>query len=152
MRVCKQCGLEKDDKNFRQLYGKNGSYRICLECESINSRLKYLLHKEQVGTITDDEIKEIETIEDLYERQRAMGLKPPRRRGTASSTVDRLVGIYNAEAQKWLTAELTEKPEYYIDEVFVVLRQYLSYFRRITERMIYIYTHYIFYPLRIQIC
>ena len=30
--------------------------------------------------------------------------------------------MYNAEAQGWLTAELTEKPEYYIDEVFETLR------------------------------
>ena len=119
MKVCKQCGLQKDEQAFRPLYGKQGTYNVCLDCERINSRHKYLSRK---GTLTANELAELRAIDDLYARQRDMGLKPPKRRNTTYSTVSRLVDMYNAEAQRWLTAELTEKPEYYIDEVFETLR------------------------------
>lgn len=119
MMVCKQCGLQKDDKEFRPLYGRPGTYKICYDCERINSRRKYLLRKDN---LTANESKELQAIEDLYARQRSMGLRPPHRRYSTRAAVSVIVDTYNAEAQRWLTAELTEKPEYYIDEVFETLR------------------------------
>lgn len=119
MKVCKQCGLQKDDKAFRPLYGRPGTYNVCYECERINSRRKYLLRKAE---LTASESAELQSIEDLYARQRSMGLRPPHRRYSTKAVVSNVVDTYNAEAQKWLTAELTEEPEYYIDKVFETLR------------------------------
>lgn len=120
MKTCKQCGLTKDIEAFRKYYGgRKGTYKCCLNCEQVNSRYKYLSKK---ANPTANDLAELQQIEGLYARQVSAGLKPPQRRKTVMSTVTDMIDSYNEEARRWLTAELTEEPEYYIDKVFDTLK------------------------------
>ena len=124
---CRQCGEIKPIKQFRQYYGKSTStYTICKACEAINSRAKYLRRKGD--SATDADKAELDKIEQLYEMQRACGLKPPQRRTCAKGSLDILLESFTEQAQNksaipddlstWLTVELVDTPEYYIDEVY----------------------------------
>lgn len=115
MKTCKQCGISRANEAFRKKYNGEGTYNTCNVCESMNSRWKYLKRKVE---LSDDEALELKTIEATYDSQRAMGLKPPRRR---VKMADKLQNEYNERAKHWLTAELTEEPEYYIGEVYDTL-------------------------------
>ena len=120
VKTCKQCGWTKDITDFRKYYGgRKGTYNCCLHCEQINSRYKYLSKK---ANPTANDITELEQIEGLYTRQRAAGLKPPQPRKRVMNTVAGMINSYNEEARRWLTVELTEPPEYYIDKVFDTLK------------------------------
>lgn len=121
-KICKQCGRELPIQAYRPLYSGNGTYNVCLECEKINSRSKYLRKKERNGTVTQQEQVELEQIEQLYAKQRQMGLKPPKLRKSVTDVSQTIQDYYDDKARHWLTAELTEKPEYYIDEVFETLK------------------------------
>ncbi len=121
---CRQCGEIKPSKDFRPYYGgKSGSYSICRTCEKINSRAKYLNKKGDKRTEADE--TELAKINQLYELQRACGLKPPKRSSALKQRIDKLdtmlkqysVDEVPEELQKWLTADLTEAPEVY-DEVY----------------------------------
>lgn len=156
-KTCKQCGQLKPHEQFRQYYGgRKGRYTICLQCEKINSRLKYLEKKQN---LTEAEQLEVEKIRKLYDVQRAAGLQPPRQGGgrTAplSDSLDDMINMYTtvvqtaelpedtntpAELIEWLTAELTEDPDYYIDEVYEQLRsKYRPVHRIDTATMLPIY-------------
>jgi hypothetical protein len=113
MKTCKQCGLTKDEQEFRANYNRPGTFNVCLQCERINSRYKYLKRKDKLSQRESDELQKIE---ELYTRQRSMGLRPPRPRMSVS--IDAVLNQYNKEAERWLTEELTEDPDYYIDIVF----------------------------------
>ena len=139
-RVCRQCGELKPIESFRKYYsGRQGYYTICKACERINSRAKYLRSKGD--SISRAEETELQKIERLYEAQRACGLRPPRsdagRDINLVDSLDSLIASYTKRANKvkpaamefdttstpsellqWLSAELTEEPEYYIDEVY----------------------------------
>lgn len=74
-RVCKNCGVEKPIDCFRTYYGgRKGRYTQCKECETIESRRKYLARK---GSLTDAEQTELDDIRKLYGLREASGLKPP---------------------------------------------------------------------------
>jgi len=123
---CRQCGEIKPLGQFRGYYSGVGTYTICKDCEKINSRAKYLSKKGDGATQADKD--ELAKIEQLYEYQRALGLKPPRRRKELQSSIDafdKLIDKYKskttegpAELQRWLTEELTDVPEYYLDDIY----------------------------------
>lgn len=141
---CKQCGEIKPIKQFRQYYGgRKGTYTVCKMCEKINSRAKYIERKGDAVTTAESE--ELNKIYRLYDAQRACGLQPPRREGGRNvklvDNLDELITSYTQRANQytdrvdeldttqtppelleWLTKELTEDPEYYLDEVYEVLK------------------------------
>lgn len=123
---CKQCGEWLPNSKFRKYYHREGASRLCLKCEKINSRAKYLERKGDKAT--DSEIAELSKIHQLYEHQRAAGLNPPKRRRALQDSldeVDALISRYQDAAttvpealQRWLTCELSLEPDYYLDEVY----------------------------------
>lgn len=147
-KTCKQCGELKPLSQYRRYYGnRKGYYTSCKQCESINSRYKYLKAKHAsnggVGySFSLEELKEMTAIEELYKAQRLAGLSPPKEGKQANSTlniadyavmtekytkqIDKLQEALNGvsidavppELQDWLVKELTEEPEYYLDEVY----------------------------------
>lgn len=133
-RKCKQCGDSKPLSQFRRYYGgRKGWYTTCLACERINSRYKYLLKKKEPSAA---ELEEFGKIQALYDKQRDAGLRPPTLKvpkSTIVNEVDELLGRYDdapegfkgvpRELQEWLTAPLTEEPEYYTDDVYEKLSE-----------------------------
>ena len=136
-KTCKQCGELKPIEQFRKYYGgRKGHYNTCKSCEKINARMKYLRAKGDLSR-TDAEHSELLKIYQLYEAQRAAGLQPPREGGNRNTplvdSLDDMIAKYKpvkpsntatstqsfvpAELQTWLKCELTEEPDYYIDEV-----------------------------------
>lgn len=122
---------------FRKYYGgRTGTYKTCKTCEKINSRMKYL--KAKGDNLTDDESTELDKIYRLYETLRNAGLHPPKEKEASKvslvDTIDEMLGAYSAKADKreqagvpddtpaelmsWLECELTEEPEYYLDDVY----------------------------------
>lgn len=74
-KICKFCGEEKSVDAFRNYYGRPGKYTYCSECERIETRRKYL--KRRGDKCTPAQLKEIESIEQLYEARLAKGLSAP---------------------------------------------------------------------------
>lgn len=141
-KVCKQCGELKPIEQFRKYYGgRKGTYKTCKLCEKINARYKYLVAKgESIGY---DEESELGKINRLYEAQRAAGLQPPskaERNKPLVDSLDDMISKYEkqssivainlgenykpmpAELRLWLTCDLTEDPDYYLDEVYDELK------------------------------
>lgn len=156
-KTCKQCGQLKPHEQFRQYYGgRKGRYTVCLQCEKINSRLKYL---EKKANLTEAEQIEVTKIHELYEAQRSVGLQPPRQGGGRTAPIvdslDDMIGMYKSQAEaarlpdnsdapaelvEWLSVELTEEPDYYLDEVYEQLRsKYRPVHRIDTTTMLPIY-------------
>lgn len=157
---CRQCGEIKPIEQFRKYYGgRKGTYNICRSCEKINSRAKYLRAKGEC--MNYEEEAELSKIEALYDAQRACGLQPPSR-STGRSTkladnLDSMIANYKAmanktaehsstlsplppELRKWLSAELTEDPDYYLDEVYEDLKATFRPMLRVdTETMMPVY-------------
>lgn len=128
IKKCRQCGDVKPVSAFRPRYTGDGTYSICKDCERINSREKYLRSK---SGLTTTEAQELEDIHQLYEYQKAAGLKPPQIRSgtTTQRALANALQKYRDQAsqvptelQQWLTCELTEEPEYYQDTVYEALR------------------------------
>lgn len=143
-KICKQCGELKPIEQFRKYYGgRKGTYKTCKVCEKINARYKYLCNKGD--SISFEEGTELDKIKMLYEVQRKAGLQPPRegneRMKPLVDSLDDMISKYKvtevslvaeapdkhcvvapAELQQWLTAELTEEPDYYLDEVYEELK------------------------------
>lgn len=142
-KVCRQCGDVKPLEQFRKYYGgRQGTYTLCMSCERINSRVKYLEKKPARSQAEEAELAKIYT---LYEAQRACGLRPPRReegrRKELVDNLDSMIQAYTAKANavkrapaelntegtpaellQWLTCELTKEPDYYLDEVYEGLK------------------------------
>lgn len=153
-KVCKQCGELKPIEQFRKYYGgRKGTYTTCKLCEKINSRAKYLSAKGE--TATADEFAELTKIYTLYDVQRKAGLQPPRSnvgsKVPIADSLDDMIAKYSgrivesddipdntpAELLLWLTAELTEDPDYYLDEVYEELKTlYRPQIRIDTETML----------------
>lgn len=131
-KTCRQCGELKPLTQYRQYYsGRRGHYTTCKQCEKINSRLKYLESKD---SLTELERIERDKIYKLYEAQQAAGLRPPRRGGRRTELtedLDAMLSKYQAtavpelgldalppELHRWLTCELTEEPDVYIDAIY----------------------------------
>lgn len=143
-KICKQCGELKPIEQFRKYYGgRKGHYNTCKLCEKVNARYKYLKSKGE--SIDYSEESELNKIERLYEAQRAAGLQPPRKDAERNKplvdSLDDMISKYEqkssivavtlnetpakpapAELQLWLTCELNEEPDYYLDEVYEELK------------------------------
>lgn len=143
---CKQCGQLKPIEQFRKYYGgRKGHYNVCKMCEKINSRAKYLRAKGE--SMNHEEEAELSKIEKLYEVQRKAGLQPPtksERNKPLVDDLDAMIAQYQpvepriipvplgapqviartipAELQMWLKCDLTEEPDYYLDEVYEDLK------------------------------
>lgn len=139
-KVCKQCGELKPLDQFRKYYGgRKGHYRTCKLCEKINARCKYLKAKGDLSR-TEAENGELLKIYQLYEAQRNAGLQPPRegvgRNTPLVDSLDDMISKYTkqieeapgielstpAEIRQWLSADLTEEPDYYLEEVYEDLK------------------------------
>jgi hypothetical protein len=141
-KTCKQCGELKPIEQYRKYYGgRKGHYNTCKVCEKINARYKYLNNKE---TQNSAEITELAKIEQLYEVQRRAGLQPPRKDAERNKplvdSLDDMIAKYTdmntiasvddgiekkpvpADLQLWLKCELTEEPDYYLDEIYEELK------------------------------
>ena len=142
VKTCKQCGEIKPISQFRRYYGgRRGTYKMCKDCERINSREKYLRAKGE--SMNHAEEVELDKIHMLYEYQRRMGLQPPTRQEratTISEDLDDMLSKYKmmaydvttsaeqagvkdvadvpAELMKWLTEPLVREPDEYIDDVY----------------------------------
>ncbi|MNB86382.1 hypothetical protein D3C75_333250 [compost metagenome] len=106
LKRCKQCGeIKPAAENFRKYYHNNakGHYKICLACEKINNRYKYLNRK---VSKTASEEGEIKIIEELYEVQKQQGYKPPSK--TESDSLD-LAAILAAQKARY--SEPVPKPD-----------------------------------------
>ena len=155
-KICKQCGELKPIEQFRKYYGgRKGHYNTCKLCEKINARAKYLRSKGD--SISFEEGTELDKITALYEAQRAAGLRPPNvgeRSIPLVDSLDDMIAKYNTtpnvpsdrqlegphDLSVWLTCELTEEPDYYLDEVYEKLKaKYRPPLRIDTETMQPIY-------------
>jgi hypothetical protein len=141
-KVCKQCGAMKPLDQFRKYYGgRKGTYKVCITCERLNSREKYLASKIACNRATEVEKKELTTIHQIWDDQATLGLRPPRKMSGKSTPldVDAIAQVFRGKAQAvkptgipehtpaelvgWLTAPLTESPEYYQDVIYEQLRE-----------------------------
>lgn len=139
-KICKQCGELKPIEQFRKYYGgRKGTYNTCKLCEKINARAKYLKAKGDLNR-SDAEHAELLKIYQLYDAQRAVGLQPPREQAGRNTplvdSLDDMINVYvtqkenmrvkhvdaPAELQVWLRCELTEEPDYYLEEVYEELK------------------------------
>lgn len=144
-KTCRQCGEIKPVEQFRKYYGgRKGTYSTCKFCEKINSREKYLSHKYDEGTISEEDALELYKIQRLWDFQKQLGLRPPRfsagRSVPIAESLDSMIDRYGARAEavanvpiqagnappaellKWLIEPLTKEPEYYQDDVYNTLR------------------------------
>jgi len=150
---CKQCGVIKPLDQYRKYYGgRKGTYTTCKACEKINSRAKYLESKKELN---DNEKLELQSIYQLWETQRTLGYQPPRTtvkgQKPVVDTILEMMDTYKKrtkmlgevadevraappELLKWLTAELTEEPEYYMDDVYEKLKDTYKPVIRIDEK------------------
>ena len=160
-KACRQCGEVKPIEQFRKYYGgRQGTYTLCMQCERINSRAKYLEKKANKSRAEENELSKIYL---LYDAQRACGLRPPRReagrRKELVDNLDSLIQTYTAKANavkkapveldtegtpaellQWLTCELTKEPGYYLDEVYEALKKiYKPVLRIDTETLLPVY-------------
>lgn len=106
VKKCKQCGKFKNLDEFRTYYNKNknkppGRYTICKFCESVNQRWKYLSSKIKDNTASEQDLKDYNEIEELYDILRQRGLEPPRRKAsTIASDLSMSIKELMAESEK----------------------------------------------------
>ena len=137
-KICRQCGKNLPVSMFRAYgQGRKGTHRRCKSCESLNLRFKYLKRKH---TLSDKELKEVDSIIEIYKELKSFGYEVPT---DSISVSDRLIeykqhieDIKDTTVRKhsvdtevpsellyWLTAPLIDKPpEYYIDIVYEKLQ------------------------------
>ncbi len=152
-KTCKQCGVIKPLEQFRNYYGgRKGTYTICKTCEKINSRVKYLEGKSELN---DKEKAELQSIYQLWETQRTLGYQPPRTtmkgQKPVVDTVLEMMDTYKERSQllgsvaeealtappellRWLTEELTDDPDYYLNDIYDELKEAYKPVLRIDER------------------
>ena len=142
IRRCKQCGELRPESAFRQYYNrKGGRYKVCRNCERINTRYKYLTKKKNKGTISPEELVELEKFYELFDILRQKGLEPPKRKKEIEPVVDIDAEIRKhkedlqhiqevasvgtpPELLEWLTKDLTGyDPEYLQDVIAEELLQ-----------------------------
>jgi hypothetical protein len=127
MKRCKQCGVPQLPTNFRPYPHRKGRYTICRNCERINARARYL---ERKTSLTEEEREDLTKIYNLWDKQTELGFGPAsrRRKETVMDIIDKMLsdtGELDAvppALAKWLKEELTEDPNYYLDEVYEELR------------------------------
>lgn len=75
-KACTTCGQEKPLEEFRRYPGETGKrYPYCLECQSIETRRKYLELKKTKKTIIMEEEIELQKINELYMLRVEKGLR-----------------------------------------------------------------------------
>jgi hypothetical protein len=82
------CGGTKPLEEFRK-YPNGKSYPYCLECQTIETRRRYLVSK---NVRTDEELEEEKAINELYEKRLEKGLKTfggKSRTGSVKAIVDK---------------------------------------------------------------
>lgn len=87
-KMCSMCGSEKSQEEFRK-YPNGKSYPYCLECQTIETRRRYLMSK---TVRTDEEMEEEKAINELYKKRLEKGLKTfggKSRTGSVKSIVDK---------------------------------------------------------------
>lgn len=129
LKRCKQCGILKDEVSFRQYTyaksnGTKGRYRICRDCENINSTMRRLLQQFEPLRLAESEEthslpaghqlvhseeymslkREIDRIQTLYDRLKEHGLQVPAftasqveavKGKTVHDQVDQLLNFYD---------------------------------------------------------
>lgn len=91
MKTCTMCGGEKSLEEFRK-YQNGKRYPYCLECQTIETRRRYLLTLETKQGLSRDQQDELAAIRQLYEMRLKAGLKTfggKPRVGSVSDIVDR---------------------------------------------------------------
>lgn len=90
MKTCSRCGVAQPLENFRHYYnGRNGYYRHCKTCESIEARRKYLIKRSDAAT--PEQLEELDKIRALYDKRAEAGLDVPcrsPRRSRISQIID----------------------------------------------------------------
>lgn len=71
---CTMCGQEKLQEDFRQ-YPNGKRYPYCLECQTIETRRRYLESIEATQGLSNEHQDELDAIRHLYETRIANGLK-----------------------------------------------------------------------------
>ena len=74
MKSCSMCGGAKPLEEFRK-YPNGNRYPYCLECQTIETRRRYLLSLEGGSNFTREHGDELDAIRELYELRVAKGLK-----------------------------------------------------------------------------
>ncbi|MNI12527.1 hypothetical protein D3C73_657120 [compost metagenome] len=108
LKRCKQCGEVKAQDMFRPYYGQSSTsrYKLCLTCEKVNNRLKYLRKKPNPS---QEDTVEIGSIEKLYTLQRSRGLKPPGTKDIVRAEMSTLLEEELFKQQELLAAESSSK-------------------------------------------
>lgn len=73
MKKCSMCGCEKSLEEFRK-YPNGKRYPYCLDCQTIETRRRYLLGIENGQGLSKEHQDELDAIRQLYEARRAKGL------------------------------------------------------------------------------
>lgn len=114
LKRCKQCGMLKEETCFRPYTysrGKNepSRYRICRDCESINTTYRRAREQYNQGGLTTEEMsalnETITKIAKLYTALEAKGLQVPdygakKSRTVAENAVDKLLAFYGQQPQE----------------------------------------------------
>lgn len=137
MKRCKQCGSIKQLSDFRKYPNSPNErrYAVCLACEKINNRYKYLTRKAANGAISEEEEHQLKLIDEIYAAERLQGLRPPGGEVTKldleaelerhktrikenEAATKQLEGLLPAEISFWLKEDLhAYTVEYLQDEV-----------------------------------
>lgn len=114
LKRCKQCGMLKEEHCFRPYtYSRSKSepsrYRICRDCESINTSYRRAREQLDKGGLSIEESRALsETVSrilTLYRALEAKGLQVPeygvkKKKSAAESAVDKLLAFYGQQPQE----------------------------------------------------
>lgn len=114
LKRCKQCGLLKETKDFRQYsYTKNEDrepafFRVCKDCEAINATYRRARELYDAGGLSPEESSRnadiIMRISKLYETLEAKGLQVPnygaRKKVSPVDQVDKLLAFYGQKPEE----------------------------------------------------
>lgn len=114
LKRCKQCGMLKEETCFRPYTHSRGKsepsrYRICRDCESINTTYRRAREQYDAGGLPMDEShalgETIDKISRLYAALEAKGLQVPeygvkKKKSAAETAVDKLLAFYGQQPQE----------------------------------------------------
>lgn len=114
LKRCKQCGMLKEETCFRPYTHSRGKsepsrYRICRDCESINTTYRRAREQYDAGSLSVSEScslgETINKISRLYAALEAKGLQVPeygvkKKKSAAETAVDKLLAFYGQQPQE----------------------------------------------------
>lgn len=114
LKRCKQCGMLKEETCFRPYTHSRGKsepsrYRICRDCESINTTYRRAREQYDAGGLPMSEScalgETIDKISRLYAALEAKGLQVPeygvkKKKSAAETAVDKLLAFYGQQPQE----------------------------------------------------